>query len=86
MVQTVSSVSIVMVGGGDSTAGALLLADRPVLNVVISAVDRADLVAASVTSDGTDVLALAAGVVGAVVLQDLSKRETAVLVSRFRDR
>lgn len=81
VVQTVRSVSIVVVGGGDGAAGALVLADRPVLDVVVSAVDRADLVAAAVAGDGTNGLTLAAGVVGAVVLENLSKRETAVPAS-----
>ena len=67
---------IEVVSGGDGTAGALVRTDRPVLDVVVSAVDCADLVAAAVAGDGTNGLTLAARVVIAVVLENLSKRET----------
>lgn len=73
MVQAVRSIRIVVVCGGDGTAGALVLADGPVLNVVVSAVDRADLVLAAITGDSANRFALAARVVRAVVLENLFK-------------
>jgi hypothetical protein len=63
MVQTMSSVSIVVIGGSDGATRALILADRPVLDIVVSAVDRADLIATAVTGNRTNGLTLAAGVV-----------------------
>ena len=41
-------IRVVVIGGGDGAARTLLLADRPVLNVVVAAVDLADLVCAAI--------------------------------------
>jgi hypothetical protein len=71
VVQAVRSIRIVVVCGSDRTAGALVLTDRPVLNVVVSAVNSADLVLAAITGDGANCFALAARVVRAVVLKNL---------------
>lgn len=65
------SIRIVVVCGSDRTAGALVLTDRPVLDVVVSAVNCADLVLAAITGDGANCFALAARVVRAVVLKNL---------------
>ena len=78
MRHAMSSVCVVVVCGGDGTAGTFVLTDRPVLDVSVSAVDGADLVAAAIAGDGAHLLALTAGVVRAVVLENLFKCETRV--------
>ena len=75
-----------MIGGGDGAAGALVLPDRPVLDVVVSAIDRADLVTASIAGDGSNFLTLAAGVVGSIVLENLLHCQARVLRWRFASR
>lgn len=78
MVQAVRSICIVVVCGSDRTTRTLFLTDRPVLNVIIPAIDCADLITAAITGDGGDLLALTAGVVRAVVLENLFKYEMRV--------
>jgi hypothetical protein len=70
-----SSVSIVVVRSCDSSAGSLALSYRPVLNVVVAPVDGTDLITATVAVDRSNLLALAAGIVRAIVLKDLTTRK-----------
>jgi hypothetical protein len=72
-VAAVGGVVVVVVGCCDGTAGALVLADRPVLKIIVATVDQAVLVVAAVAVNGALVRARRAGVVGAVVLENLSK-------------
>lgn len=68
-----------VVGGSDSSRGALVLADRPVLvegggtldGRLLSADTLVDIVDGAVSGDGTHVGETAAGVVGAVGLEDV---------------
>jgi hypothetical protein len=71
--QSVSSVSIVVIRSRDSPAGPLVLPYRPVLDVVVAPVDCVDLIAATVAGNRSNLCALAAGVVRAVVLKNLTK-------------
>ena len=68
-------VVVVVVCGGDGTAGTLVLADGPVLEVVVATVDEADLVLAAVAGEGTNGGSLGARVVVTVVLEDLSRNQ-----------
>lgn len=45
-----------MVLGSDDTAAALLLADRPELQVAVAAVNPVDIISASITGEGAFVL------------------------------
>lgn len=64
------SIRVVMIGRRHCPARAFILSDRPVLDVIVPAVDGTDLVAASVAIDCSDSL-VAAGVVRAVVFENL---------------
>ncbi len=72
MRQPMGNVPVVVVTRRHHAARPLLLTDRPVLDVVVAAVDEPDVVRAAVTGDGALVLAAAgAWVVRAEVLQDV---------------
>lgn len=60
-----------MVLGGDYTAAALLLADGPELDIAAAAVDAVDVVGAAVAGEGAFFLSASAGVVAAVVFEDV---------------
>ena len=74
-----------MVAGGDGTAGALALADGPVLGEGSSTLDRrsvgagvlVDVVGGTVGVDSSDVVGAGTWVVGAVVLGDVVLNERA---------
>jgi len=70
--QPVRNVPVVVVTCRHHAARPLLLANRPVLDVIVATVDEPDVVRAAVTGDGALVLAAAgAWVVRAEVLQDV---------------
>jgi hypothetical protein len=56
--------------------GSLVLSDRPVLDVIVAAIDGTDLITATIAVDRSNLRALAAGVVIAIVLENLQKHET----------
>ena len=68
-----SIVIIVVVGRGHGPAGALVLANRPVLEVVVAPIDQADLVIASIAIKSALCLTATARIVAAVVLKNLLK-------------
>jgi hypothetical protein len=76
MGQPMSSVSVVVICSRNGPAGSLVLSDRPVLDVIIAAIDGADLITATIAVDRSNLRALAAGVVIAIVLENLQKHET----------
>lgn len=65
-------VVIVVVCRCNSAGGTLVLADGPVLEIVVATVDQADLVLAPITVKTAFVRATRAWIVGAVVLKNLS--------------
>jgi hypothetical protein len=84
--QAVRVVEVVVVSSIHGATGPLVLADRPVLNIVVSAVDAANLVVAAITVESANILSLAARVVGPKVLENLSKvSETAAVVAQRRN-
>lgn len=66
-------VVIVVVCRCNGAAGALVLADRPVLEVVVATVDQADLVLAPIAVKTALARAIRARIVVAVVLENLSR-------------
>jgi len=69
----VSIVVVVVVGRGDGTARALVLANGPVLEVVVATIDQADLVIATIAVKSSHCGAATARIVGAVVLENLPR-------------
>ena len=65
-------VVIVVVCCCNSAGGTLVLADGPVLEIVVAAVDQADLVLAPIAVKTALIRATRARIVGAVVLKNLS--------------
>jgi hypothetical protein len=65
-------VVIVVVCSCNSTGGTLVLADRPVLEVVVATIDQADLVIAPIAVKSALGRAIRARIVAAVVLENLS--------------
>ena len=64
---------IVVVCRCNGAAGTLVLADGPVLEVVVATVDQADLVLASIAVKTAHARATRARIVAAVVLENLSR-------------
>lgn len=69
--QAMCVVPVVVIASGNSTTGALLPPDRPVLNIGRAAVNPVDVVCTTIASQGTNKGTATAGVVGAKVLQDI---------------
>ena len=75
MGHAVGIVVVIMVCRCNSAGGTLVLADRPVLEVVVATVDQADLVFAAIAVKGALVCATRARIVVAVVLENLSRSD-----------
>jgi hypothetical protein len=73
MVQSMSSVSIVVIRSRNSPAGPLVLSYRPVLDVVVAPLNGTDFITATVAVNRSNLLALAARIVRAIVLKNLTK-------------
>jgi hypothetical protein len=73
VIHAVGSVGVVVIGRRHSTAGPLVLANGPVLEVVVTTIDETDLVVAAIAVDGTFCGAFVAWVIRAIVLEDLWK-------------
>ena len=80
-------VVIVVVCRGNSAGGTLVLADGPVLEVVVATVDQADLVLAPIAVKSALARANRARVVVAVVLENLSwvRLQSHIIVSVHRE-